>query len=131
MKLLGKGCLEKPQHEAMYTVCGCIVQYMKFLILKQHAVLYCTLLKLCMLDLAVVPSVPRRLSSHFSTCIQQIASLKDIMYIYCYKNNRQQIFIYYFSTGINVCSFASFFLFCFTFYQRKSSLLSSVFLWSP
>lgn len=37
MKLLGKGWLEKPQHEAMYTVCGCIVQYMKFL-LKQHAV---------------------------------------------------------------------------------------------
>lgn len=58
MKLLGKGWLEKPQHEAMYTVCGCIVQYMKFLILKQHAVLYCTLLKLCILDLAVVPSVP-------------------------------------------------------------------------
>lgn len=83
MKLLGKGWLEKPQHEAMYTVCGCIVQYMKFLILKQHAVLYCTLLKLCILDLAVVPSVPHGLSSsHFSTCIQQIASLKDIMYIY-------------------------------------------------
>lgn len=38
MKLLGKGRLEKPQREAMYTVCGCIVQYMKFLILKQHAV---------------------------------------------------------------------------------------------
>lgn len=57
MKLLGKGWLEKPQHEAMYTVCGCIVQYMKFLILKQHAVLYCTLLKLCILDLAAVPSV--------------------------------------------------------------------------
>ena len=80
MKLLGKGRLEKPQHEAMYTVCGCIVQYRKFLILKQHAVLYCTLLKLCILDLAVVPSGSS--SSHFSTCIQQIASLKDIMYIY-------------------------------------------------
>lgn len=38
MLLLGKGRWEKPQHEAMYTVCGCIVQYMKFLILKQHAV---------------------------------------------------------------------------------------------
>ncbi len=83
MTLLGKGWLEKPQHEAMYSVCGCIVQYMKFLILKQHAVLYCTLLKLCILDLAVVPSVPHGSSwSHFSTCIQQIASLKDIMYIY-------------------------------------------------
>lgn len=58
MKLLGKGWWEKPQHEAMYTVCSCIVQYMKFLILKQHAVLYCTLLKLCILDLAVVPCVP-------------------------------------------------------------------------
>lgn len=34
MKLLGKGWWEKPQHEAMYTVCGCIVQYMKFLILN-------------------------------------------------------------------------------------------------
>lgn len=55
MELLGKGWSEKPQHEAMYTVCGCIVQYMKFLILKQHAVWYCMLLKLCMLDLAVVP----------------------------------------------------------------------------
>lgn len=42
MKLLGKGRWEKPQHEAMYTVCGCIVQYMKFLILRQHAVFYCT-----------------------------------------------------------------------------------------
>lgn len=81
MMLRGNGWSEKPQHEAMYTVCGCIVQYMKFLILKQHAVLYCTLLKLCILDLAAVPSVPHGLS-HFSTCIQQIASLKDIMYIY-------------------------------------------------
>lgn len=46
MKPFGKGWMLKPQHEAMYTVCGCIVQYVKFLILKQHAVLYCTLLKL-------------------------------------------------------------------------------------
>lgn len=79
MKLLGKGCLEKPQHEAMYTVCGCIVQYMKFLILKQHAVLYCTLLKLCILDLAVVPH--GLTSSYFSTCIQQIASQRHYVHL--------------------------------------------------
>lgn len=94
MKLLGKGWLEKPQHEAMYTVCGCIVQYMKFLILKQHAVLYCTLLKLCILDLAVIKCPTWVVIVSFQHVIQQIASLKDIMYI-CYKNNRQQIFIYF------------------------------------
>jgi hypothetical protein len=42
--------------------------------------LYCTLLKLCMLDLAAVLSVP--LIFNASTSIQQIASLKDIMYMY-------------------------------------------------
>lgn len=94
--MLGEGWVEKPQHEAMYTVCGCIVQYMKFLIFKTACrFLYCTSLKLCILDLAVVPSVPPHGSSHFSTCIQQRASLKDnYVHFICYKNNRQQIFFY-------------------------------------
>ena len=86
--------------------------------------LYCTSLKLCILDLAVVPTVPHGSSFYFSTCTQQIAFLKDIMYI-CYKNNQQQIFIYDFSTGINICSFASFRVFFFPhlFYSLPKKVL--------
>ena len=74
---------------------------------------------------------------YFSTCTQQVAFLKDIMYI-CYKNNQQQIFIFDFSTGINICSFASFRVFFFfffphLFYSLPKKVLPHKFwlLWSP
>lgn len=122
MKLRGKGWLEKPQHEAMYTVCGCIVQYMKFLIFKTACrfVLHITG-KIGIVDLAVVPKCPTRAVVSFQH-MYTANSISQRQYVHLFV--RKIIASKYSSiilhTGINICCFTSFFnLFCLTFYQRK------------